>query len=209
MYSEFILIIIITVIVIYILSKKDTRVPLKASNGKEYLINLTVCDITNQKKAEFLSSLDEKANNIIQYMYDNNLPNEEITKRTYSRFNKSNIGETPHGDPAAAYTINKGDIYICLITNNKFNNENDAFFVILHELAHVMSDSFGHGDEFQINFKFITKLAVKLNLWKDPKYENGNIDYCGVNITNSPCTGGLCEKDSLEYYYKQALMDYL
>lgn len=207
MCSEFILVIII-VIVIYFLYTKDNRIEWEAFDGKKYKIRDAKNKETNQKKADMLARLDNKARTIVKYMYDNKLPNGNIAKRTYSRFNGSSIGETPNGDSSAAYTINKGHIYVCLITKNKFNDENDAFFVILHELAHVMSNSYGHGEEFKTNFNFIVKLAVKLDIWKDPKYENRNVDYCGVNVTNSPCTGGSCEKDSLEHYYKESLMDY-
>ena len=208
MYSEFVLIIIITVIVIYILFKKDNRIPWEAIDGKEYLIVDSKNKEINQKKADMLAHLDKKARTIVKHMYDNQLPIKEISNITYNRFKSSKIGETPSGDKSAAYTINKGHIYICLLTNNKFNDENDAYFVVLHELAHVMSSSFGHGEEFQTNFNFIVKLAVKLDLWKDPKYENRNVDYCGVNVTNSPCTSGSCEENTLEEYYKQSLMQY-
>jgi len=207
MYSEFIFIFII-IIVVYLLYFKDNRIEWEAFNGKKYKIRDANNKEINQKKTDMLARLDEKARTIIKYMHDNQLPNRDIANLTSSRFKNSPIGEIPNGDNSAAYTTNKGPIYICLITKGKFNNENDAFFVILHELAHVMSNSYGHGQEFKTNFNFIVKLAVKLDLWKDQKYENKAIDYCGVNVTNSPCTGDHCEKDTLEQYYKESLMDY-
>ena len=119
------------------------------------------------------------------------------------------IGELPNGEKdGAAYTKGKGHIYICCITKGKLNDENDTFFVCLHELAHVMSNSYGHGEEFKTNFNFIVKLAVKLGLWKDPKYEEKSVDYCGVQVTTSPCSYGSCEKNSLDYYFKESLLDY-
>lgn len=207
MYAEFIIVLVI-IIVIYLLYFKDNRIEWEAYNGKKYKIRDANNKETNQKKADMLARLDDKARTIVKYMKDNNLPTNDIANRTYSRFKNSNIGETPNGDSSAAYTMNKGHMYICLITDGKFNNENDAFFVILHELAHVMSNSYGHGEEFKTNFNFIVKLAVKLDLWTDPKYEKRNVDYCGVQVTNSPCTGDACEKDTLEHFYKESLMDY-
>lgn len=207
MYYEFILIFII-VIVVYLLYFKDGRIEWEAFDGKKYKIKDANNKEINQKKADMLARLDEKSRTIVKHMYDNNLPTSEIGNRTYSRFKNSTIGETPNGDSSAAYTINKGHIYLCLLTKNKFNDENDAFFVILHELAHVMSNSYGHGEEFKTNFNFIVKLAVKLGIWKDPKYENRTVDYCGVNVTNSPCTGDKCEKNTLDEYYKESLMDF-
>lgn len=207
MYQEFILILII-LSVIYFSYLNDTRIYCEAFNGKSYKIKDEKDNEINKKKADYLARIDDKARKIVKYMYENQLPTKEIADRTYNRFSKSDIGETPNGDKSAAYTINKGNIYLCIITKNKFNNENDAYFVILHELAHVMSNSYGHGEEFKINFNFIVKLAVKLELWRPAEYEKRPVDYCGVNVTNSPCSGDTCSKDNLEHFYKESLMEY-
>jgi len=207
MYQELILILIILTVFYFILFN-DSRIEWEAYNGKKYKIKNDNKQL-NQTKADFLAKIDDKARKITKYMYDNNLPTKEIASRTYNRFTKSRIGETPLGEKSgAAFTINKGDIYICCITKGKLNDENDTFFVCLHELAHIMSNSYGHGEEFKTNFNFIVKLAVKLGLWKDPKYEEKPVDYCGVEVTTSPCSNGTCDKNSLDYYYKESLLDY-
>lgn len=207
MYIEFFLF-LITFFCIYFIYFNDTRIEWEAFNGKKYKIKNDNKEL-NQKKADFIAKIDEKARKIVKHMYDNKLPTQNISNKTYKRFENSTIGETPNGEKSgAAYTINKGNIYICCITKGKFNDENDTFFVCLHELAHVMSDSYGHGEEFKQNFNFIVKLAVKLGLWQDPNYEKNSVDYCGVEITSSPCTGDLCNKNTLDYYFKESLLDY-
>lgn len=207
MYQEFILILIVFT-VFYFLFFNDSRIEWEAYNGKKYKIKNDNKKL-NQIKADFLARIDNKARKIVKYMYDNHLPTKEIALRTHNRFKNHEIGETPNGEKdGAAYTKGKGHIYICVITKGKLNDENDTFFVCLHELAHVMSNSYGHGEEFKTNFNFIVKLAVKLGLWKDPKYEEKPVDYCGVKVTTSPCTGDLCNKDSLDYYFKESLLDY-
>lgn len=207
MYQEIILFLIILTI-IYFIYFNDTRIEWEAFNGKKYKIKKESKDL-NQIKADFLAKIDEKARKIVKYMYDNQLPIKEISSNTYNRFKNSIIGETINGEKdGAAHTIGKGNIYICIITKGKLNDLNDTFFVCLHELAHVMSNSYGHGEEFKTNFNFIVKLAVKLGLWKDPKYEEKPIDYCGVKVTTSPCSHEQCEKDKLNYFYKESLLDY-
>jgi hypothetical protein len=207
MYQEIFLILII-ITVIYFMVLNDSRIEWEAFNGVKYKIKNDNKEL-NQIKADFLARIDIKARKIVKHMNDNNLPTKEIASRTHNRFKNSNIGETPQGEKSgAAFTINKGDIYICCITKGKLNDENDTFFVCLHELAHVMSNSYGHGEEFKTNFNFIVKLAVKLGLWKDPKYEEKPVDYCGVQVTTSPCSGDLCNKNSLDYYFKESLLDY-
>ena len=141
-------------------------------------------------------------------MYKNHYPNKEIADRVYKRFKNTIINETPPNDSGAAYTVNKGPINICIQKKDgKFHDLNDAIFVILHELAHVMSVSYGHGEEFQENFDYIVKYAVKLGVWKDENYENNATDYCGVEITSSPCDNDGCTKSSLDHFFKESLLD--
>ena len=63
---------------------------------------------------------------------------------------------------------------------------NTIFFVVLHELAHIMTQSVGHTDEFWKNFKFILKNAVKLNIYKEIDYSKYPKKYCGIEVTDSP-----------------------
>lgn len=208
MYQE-IIIILFLLCIVYVLFLYDPRIDYLASDGKNYKIVNSNDSNINAKKAEYLSKINKKAHKIVKYMYDNNLPTKEIADTTYNRFKNCKIGETPNGEKdGAAHTINKTSMYLCIITKGKFNDENDAFFVILHELAHVMSNSYGHGDEFKQNFNFIVKLAVKLKMWKPANYEKKSVDYCGINITTSPCNNGICKKDNLDYYYKESLLEY-
>lgn len=207
MYQEFILIFIVFT-VMYYMFLYDSRISVEAFDGKMYKIKNDNKEL-NKIKADFLARIDKKARTIVQYMLDNQLPTKDISLKTHNRFKDSHIGETPGGEKdGGGHTIGKKHIYLCCITKGKLNNENDTYFVCLHELAHVMSDSYGHGEEFKTNFNFIVKLAVKLGLWKDPKYEEKPVDYCGVMVTQSPCTGNLCTKDSLDYYFKESLLDY-
>ena len=194
MYKEFLFFLIIFVS-IYFIFLHDNRIQWPADDGKKYIIMDSKNSVTNTKKANMLSKINYKAQKIVELMHEENVPNSSIANKTRKRFSKNfkikEIAKSETG--SAAYTINKGGINgemcVCLMTGDKFNNLNDIFYVILHELAHVMSDSYGHGKEFQRNFDFIVAFAVKKNLWKDQEYEKKNVNYCGVKITNSPCRG--------------------
>tara|TARA_B100001093_G_scaffold518779_1_gene604900 strand:- start:2460 stop:3104 length:645 start_codon:yes stop_codon:yes gene_type:complete len=213
MYKEFIFFIFIFCI-IYFFFFYDNRIDWKADNGQTYKIMDSKDPNLNKKKANMLSEINDKAQKVVELMYNQKVPTEKIATKTRQRFNKNfKIKETPMGEKSgAAYTINKGglngEMSVCLVTKGKLNNLNDTFFVILHELAHVMSDSYGHGDEFKQNFNFIIAFAVKHDLWTDPKYENRNVDYCGVTVTSSPCSGNQCEENTLNNFYKESLLDY-
>lgn len=206
MYQELILLIIVFC-TIYYMFIYDPRIEWMGPDGKKHKIYNSDNNEINNKKAEMLMEINKVAHEIVDHMYKNKLPTKKIAYTTKNRFKNTTIVEILESE-GAAHTIGKTRMTICLITKGKFNNMNDCIFVILHELAHVMSDSYGHGEEFKQNFNFIIKLAVKLGLWKDAEYEKNNINYCGVKVTTSPCTNGNCTKDMLENFYKESLLDY-
>ena len=138
----------------------DSRIDWMASDGKKYKIFKTDNEEINKKKAEYLMELNKTLHKIVDYMYLNHLPTKQISNKTKNRCKNLMIVEILEKE-GAAYTTGKGlNLCLCLITNGKFNEMNDCKFVLSHEIAHIMSDSYGHGDEFKQNFNFIVKLAV-------------------------------------------------
>ena len=86
-----------------------------------------------------------------------------------------------------AYSINKGEkIGICVRHNNKKVNENLLFFVLLHELAHIMSESYGHTEEFWRNFKYLIKISIQYKLYNYENYNNNPKHMCGTEISSTP-----------------------
>ena len=89
-------------------------------------------------------------------------------------------------------TINKGEIMaVCLRKKNKekdFYQMDLLLFVLIHELAHIMTISEGHTSEFMQNFKFILKEAASCGLYTPVDYSasNNRVDYCGVMVTHNP-----------------------
>ena len=54
-------------------------------------------------------------------------------------------------------------------------DDNTILFVIIHELAHVMSLSVGHTEEFWSNMKFLLEQAESINLYDQLIVRPGNI----------------------------------
>ena len=63
---------------------------------------------------------------------------------------------------------------------------NTLMFVALHEIAHVMTKSIGHTDEFWNNFRFLLKEAIKINVYKRQDFRRHPVKYCGTEITDTP-----------------------
>ena len=92
-----------------------------------------------------------------------------------------------------AYTVDKGvEMRICIRKNGIFQDENTALFVIIHELAHLMSLTTGHNLEFYENFSYLTHLASSLGLYKPQNFMREPEVYCGTKINTSPCSDDSC-----------------
>ena len=117
-------------------------------------------------------------------------PDNKDVKRLISRMKKVEIQESPNEKDVSSYTIDKGQlISICLRNKNNltnFHDENTMWFVICHELAHVMSVTEGHNSEFVKNFKFLLTESANYNMYNPIDYRKKNITYCGVKVTNNP-----------------------
>ena len=151
-------------------------------------------DINKQLAANYLSELSNKVSILVSYMKQNGLPSPEISDRLYKRWSKCKLRETSSSDTSVAFTINKGhEMRICIRSGaGHFEDINTALFVILHELAHIMSVSYGHNDEFNSNFTYITHLASQLGLYVPENFEESPKRYCGLIINATPCSHGTC-----------------
>lgn len=88
--------------------------------------------------------------------------------------------EIPLREGDSAYTENKAMITLCLKDpkNGEFYDMNTIMYVALHELAHMTSKGWGHGDEFKKNFAELLRRAAKLGIY-DPRKPMPP-SYCGV-----------------------------
>ena len=72
--------------------------------------------------------------------------------------------------------VNKGyEIYICL----DGDDVNSAFYVLIHELAHVTVDEYDHSEAFWASFKDLKELCKALGIYKTLE---GTPEYCGITI---------------------------
>jgi hypothetical protein len=86
-----------------------------------------------------------------------------------------------------SYSINKGEkIVLCLRNRDKLMDLNTMTFVVLHEFAHLATESIGHTEEFWANFKWILEESINIGIYTRQDFQNNNVDYCGIKITSSP-----------------------
>jgi len=76
-----------------------------------------------------------------------------------------------------SYTINKKDVYMCLVDENgNYYPFNMLVYVLAHEYAHVISTSIGHTDEFHRKFDILLDIMIREGFY-DPS-EEIILDYC-------------------------------
>lgn len=115
---------------------------------------------------------------------------------------EENIPERSGGD--TSYVIDKGDVFAMCLRDPKNNNKlddkyNNLVFVLLHELTHLFTSSFGHDTLFWNNFRFVLQEAVSINIYTPIDYKRTGSPYCGIVVTYSPLYDM-----SLKNYFKRA-----
>lgn len=177
--------------------------PLIASSLFDTSANVAdVANVTNEESsnntnnrlaANFLAILNQKITTLVDFMYINNLPDIEVAQRLKYKWTHCRLRETNSNEDSIAYTVNKGEeMRVCIRQNDKLEDLNTAIFVILHELAHIMSVSYGHNEEFRENFNYIVHLASKLGIYIPQNFQNEPVNYCGTDINTTPCSDGSC-----------------
>ena len=139
--------------------------------------------------ADLLAKCTTNCINLVKYM-DKHHSDDPRIQKLVKGFNPKAIQETLPTSELTAYSENKGEkIAFCL---NKTKNStklidlNTLTFVAIHELAHIMTTSIGHKQEFWQNFKFLLEGAKAAGIYEPVDYEKKPENYCGITISDSP-----------------------
>jgi hypothetical protein len=144
-----------------------------------------------QEACERIAMIREKLTKLIDsYKNDPSAMTDPRVKVMVSRFNPENLSENDIHSDTTSYSENKGEkIVVCIRDKTppyKFADENTIMFVLLHEMAHLMSTTVGHTPEFWTNFKRILHDAVQCGIYTPVNYSKIPTPYCGMTITDSP-----------------------
>ena len=160
-----------------IISKKDNRKYIvrklpDAEKGADKLAEI------NSYILSLIKSLENKENND----YTGNV------KTLINRYNPDTLSETGKDAEYTSYSVNKGQkISICIRNkDNSFIDNNTVIFVVIHELAHVMTDSIGHTEEFWDNMKYLLEKAEEMKIYTPQDYSANPVNYCGMEINSTP-----------------------
>lgn len=141
------------------------------------------------KVADMLARVTQNLKKLVKYMAKK-YPERENVIRMKNNFNPKKIMETLPTSEYTAYTENKGEKMAFCVTRRKNGtkliDENTLTFVAIHELAHVMTKTHNHKDEFWHNFKFLLVNAKDIGIYTPEDYKKNPKEYCGMEITDNP-----------------------
>ena len=142
-----------------------------------------------QEAADLLAKVTQNLKDLVAYCAKK-YPDDERVQRMVQKFNPTKISETLPTSEYTAYSENKGEkLAFCLNSEKngrKLIDINTLTFVSIHELAHIMTKSEGHKQEFWQNFKFLLEQAKAANIYEPVDYKKNPEPYCGMDITDNP-----------------------
>ena len=170
------------------------------SESDAYNLKCIISDVDGEKycvrenskmslSADLLATVTQNCKKLVVYCAKK-FPDDEKYQRLVQKFNPTKISETLPTSEFTAYSENKGEkLAFCLNkekNGTKLIDINTLMFVAIHELAHVMTTTEGHKQEFWQNFKYLLEQAKEANIYDPVDYKKNPEPYCGMNITDNP-----------------------
>lgn len=138
---------------------------------------------------DLLAEATKNMKKLVKYMEQKHSSNPAV-KRLVENFNPDKISETLPTSEHTAYSENKGEKMAFCLNEDKQGTRlidlSTLTFVAIHELAHLMTESIGHKDEFWDNFKFLLKNAKESGVYEPVDYSKSPVQYCGTRIDENP-----------------------
>jgi hypothetical protein len=165
---------------VYVRSKVD---------NKEYLVR----DLSDkQGAADLMAKIRIKLSNLKIHL-ESKFPDKPQVKQLKQNFEPepSRFYEATPDSDMTSYSVNKGEsIYLCLRQREKDDeslvSEDTMMFVAIHEMAHMITKSIGHGTDFWNNMAWLLKEAESQSLYRAHDFKAHPVKYCGMSITDQP-----------------------
>lgn len=190
MRESILIAIVIIFIYIFYYIKKDRLTLVEANNNVKYMV---YNDRNKGDSANKLAELIERMYKVKNYLVNNidKYPEyKEYIILLRDNFNeqKTSIYENAPDSNLTSYSVNKGEeLAFCLKSKKtgQLHDINLLMYVALHEMSHIACPEVGHGDLFKKIFRFITKEAIKIDLYKEDDYGKNPTEYCGMTLSST------------------------
>ncbi len=185
--TEGLIIIIVTIIGIYYIYNYYSNIGLMKVRSKidekEYTVQIKDDSL---EAANLIAKIREKLVVLMEHLEKSFSLNDERVRLLKKNFRPDRLKEGVDTPGYTSYSINKGEqIVLCLRSNDKLVDLNTMLFVVLHEFAHLSTESIGHTEEFWDNFKWILEESINIGIYTKQEFKVKNVEYCGMTITSS------------------------
>jgi len=180
-----IVIVIIMISLNYYIKNKDVVLVKSNIDNRNYRIadapdKVDVADLLAEINGNVLKMIDVLKNN-----------KDENVQRLCKNYNPDRLGENLEYKSYKAYSVNKGEeIVLCVRDENGklIQDKNTMMFVLIHELAHVMTYEDGHPPIFWENMGYLLKQGANTGVYNPIDYSKNPVMYCGVLVNKKPYT---------------------
>jgi predicted metal-dependent hydrolase len=176
-------IIIVILSINYYIKNKDIVNIKSTIDGRYYKVG------DNPDKLQ-AANLLAKINNNVSKLLDSLKNNKEPHFiRLCEKYNPNSLRENTNTASYKAYSLNKGEeISLCLrnVDNTLITDINTIMFVLIHELAHIMTKEIGHPDIFWENMNLLLKKSEEIGIYTPIDYSKNPVNYCGMNVNKTP-----------------------
>lgn len=146
-----------------------------------------------QRAADILAEINQMYVRIIYHLKKTQMGSPWAENITFlgEHYNPTVLGEhIPSNLNYTSYVAQKGKkIRLCLRMpedRRVFHEMNTIKFVALHELSHLMVQSYGHDETFWDAFRFLLGQASAMGEIKLIDYSKAPVRYCGIDVTSNP-----------------------
>jgi hypothetical protein len=154
-------------------------------DGKEYLVQ----DMPDkQLAADTLAQMCRRLNDFMNIL-SKEYPDDARVTRLNNNFKCHEVIEGDGDYGYTSYTTNKGEeVVLCLRSarDKTLHSQNLLIFVALHEMSHIMSESYGHNKEFKDNFTWLIEEAEARGIYQHQNFNDNPESYCGIMVTATP-----------------------
>ena len=160
----------------------------KAVTGDSYLVRKPP---DNQAAADKLGGITSSLQKLCDHCQGatGDKDKAEAVSRLIKKFKPQRIIEHIPGNRYVAHSVDKGqELSLCIREKetDQFMDDQVILFVAIHELAHIMTVSTGHTEEFWDNMRYLLEQASSIGIYTPVDYAKSPIDYCGMKISSTP-----------------------
>ncbi len=159
-------------------------------DGKVYKVR----DMPDKQKAADLMAEIRLRMNKLKLHVESKYPEKQQVKQLKANFKAepTRMFESTPDAEHTSYSVNKGEaVHFCLRQREPDQPETlvetDVMtFVAIHEMAHMITKTVGHGPDFWNNFGWLLREAEAIGIYKKRDFSARPVAYCGMKITDQP-----------------------